>query len=167
MKLSAPFPTPPPMPQAHVASLSVGLVRTACALAFFVSLLAGQASDWPQFLGPTRNGVYPGDDLAEAWPSSGPATIWKTGVGHGFSGPVVVGHKLIIFHRLRDQETVSCLNARTGSPVWTFAYPTSYVDDFGFDDGPRATPTVAAGRVYTFGAQGRLHCLEFESGKEV
>ena len=132
----------------------------------FVSA-AGAASDWPQFLGPTRNGVYGGADLAESWPAVGPPVIWQKPVGHGFSGPVVTGHRLILFHRRADQETVECLDARTGAAVWSFAYPTSYQDDFGFDDGPRAAPSIAGGKVYTFGAEGGLHCLDFETGKQV
>ena len=126
-----------------------------------------RASDWPQFLGPTRDGVYAGDDLREDWPSNGPPVLWHMPVGHGFSGPAIARGKLILFHRRQDQETVQCLQAKTGRPLWNFAYPTSYEDDFGFDDGPRATPCIADGRVYVFGAQGLLHCLELESGTEL
>jgi outer membrane protein assembly factor BamB len=125
------------------------------------------ASDWPQFLGPNRNGVYGGNDIAESWASNGLPLLWQSPIGHGFSGPVVVEHKLVLFHRLGDQEKVSCLDASTGSEIWTFAYPTTYQDDFGFDDGPRATPAIAEGRVYTLGAQGMLHCLEFATGKKL
>jgi outer membrane protein assembly factor BamB len=78
-----------------------------------------------------------------------------------------VGGKLVLFHRLRDQEAVECLETRTGKPVWSFSYATSYGDDFGFDDGPRATPAIDGGRVYAFGAQGMLHCLELSSGKKL
>ncbi len=125
------------------------------------------ASDWPQLLGPTRNGVYEGPDLAEVWPSKGPRVIWQRNIGHGFSGPVVTSNKLILFHRQLDRETVECLEAPTGSPIWSFAYPTSYQDEFGFDDGPRATPTISKGRVYTFGAEGMLHCLDLAGGKKL
>jgi outer membrane protein assembly factor BamB len=125
------------------------------------------ASDWPQFLGPTRNGVYEGADLAEHWPSNGPVVLWKKAVGHGFSGPVVADHKLILFQRQGDREAVDCLDGRTGKPIWNFAYPTTYQDDFGFDDGPRATPSIDGGRVYTFGAEGKLHCLELGTGKKL
>ena len=127
---------------------------------------AGSA-DWPQFLGPTRNGVYGGNDLVESWPEQGPPVIWQKTVGHGFSGPVVADHKLIFFHRLGDNESVQCLEARTGDSIWTFAYPTSYQDDFGFDNGPRATPTISGGRVYAFGAEGMLHCLDLATGKKL
>src|ERR1700676_51146 len=82
-------------------------------------------SDWPQFLGPTRNGVYAGADLAENWPKDGPPVVWQKSVGQGFSGPVVAEHKLVLFHRLKDQETAECLDAKTGKQLWIFAYPTA------------------------------------------
>jgi outer membrane protein assembly factor BamB len=123
--------------------------------------------DWPQFLGPTRNGVYSGPELASSWPQTGPALVWKKEVGQGFSGPVVAQGRLILFHRVADKETVDCLDAKTGRPVWSYDYPTSYRDDFGFDEGPRATPAISDGYVYTFGAQGMLHCLDFATGKKV
>src|SRR5215831_11606183 len=90
-----------------------------------------QADDWPQFLGPTRNGVYEGVDLAERWPNNSPPVLWTKPVGRGFSGPVVADQRLILFHRLGDKETVDCLEALTGKPIWSFAYPTAYQDDFG------------------------------------
>ncbi len=136
-------------------------------LVYGLFLLQAHATDWPQFLGPTRNGVYPGNDLAETWPKDGPPVVWQKSVGQGFSGPAVADHKLILFHRVDNQETVDCLDAATGKPLWTFAYPTAYTDDFGFDEGPRATPSIAAGHVYTFGAEGKLHCLDFATGKKL
>jgi outer membrane protein assembly factor BamB len=135
---------------------------------FFLGFVAqGWSSDWPQLLGPTRNGVYAGNDLVETWPKEGPRTVWQKNIGHGFSGPAVAQRKLILFHRLDDKETVDCLDARDGKPLWSFAYPTAYHDDFGFDDGPRATPSIAGGRVFTFGAEGMLHCLDFEKGVKI
>jgi outer membrane protein assembly factor BamB len=128
---------------------------------------AASAADWPQFLGPTRNGVYPGPELAPSWPPEGPLTVWQKPVGNGFSGPVVVDHKLVLFHRLADQEVVQCLDPKTGKDLWRFPYPTAYQDDFGFDPGPRATPSIADGRVYSYGAEGMLHCLELETGKKL
>src|SRR5688572_2968510 len=122
------------------------------------------AADWPQFLGPDRNGVYPGPALAEAWPAQGPRVVWRKTVGQGFAAPVVVQNRVIVFHRVGAQEIVDALDARTGAAVWRYQYPTAYRDDFGFDEGPRAAPVVADGIVYTFGAEGRLSALALSTG---
>lgn len=137
-----------------------------------ISLLAGlaislSAADWPQFLGPTRDGVYSGNDLAASWPKDGPRTVWKRKVGQGFSGPAVQEGKLILFHRIEDKEAIECLEAKSGQKVWEYSYPTKYRDDFGFDEGPRATPAIALGKVYTFGAEGVLSCLDLATGKRL
>ncbi|MGH8245556.1 MAG: PQQ-binding-like beta-propeller repeat protein, partial [Gammaproteobacteria bacterium] len=135
--------------------------------AIFALVAGAQSADWPQFLGPERNGVYRGPALAESWPSGGPRVVWKKQVGQGFSGPVVAQGRVILFHRVSDQEVVEALDARTGTTQWQYAYPTSYRDDFGFDAGPRAAPVVANGIVYTFGAEGQLHAISVASGKRI
>jgi len=139
-------------------------LRTALVIVLSVS---ASAQDWPQFLGPTRSGVYPGNDLAAKWPPGGPPVLWKKDIGQGFATPSVSQGRLILFHRVADKEVVEALDAATGRPVWSFDYPTHYRDDFGFDEGPRAAPTIAGGRVYTFGAEGMLHCLDFASGRKI
>jgi hypothetical protein len=126
-----------------------------------------QAEDWPQFLGPNRNGSITETNLVSAWSSEGPPVLWRRKVGEGFSGPVVSAGKLILFHRLADQETVECLDAKTGQEFWKTDYPTRYRDDFGFEEGPRATPAVDETRVVTFGAEGTLTCWELASGKKL
>ena len=127
----------------------------------------GTVTDWPQFLGPDRNGVYRGPALAETWPPSGPRVVWQKQVGQGFSGPVVAQGRVILFHRVSNREVVEALDARTGAPQWQYSYPTSYRDDFGFDEGPRAVPVVANGVVYTFGAEGQLHAISLEKGTRI
>jgi outer membrane protein assembly factor BamB len=134
------------------------------------AVVSGQpvaAHDWPQFLGPQRNGVYSGPPLAKSWPAGGPKRAWRRPVGQGFAGPVVAGDRLVIFHRVGNEEVVEALDARTGDPRWRLAYPTSYRDDFGFDEGPRAVPVVAQGRVYTFGAEGQLHAIDLADGRRI
>jgi outer membrane protein assembly factor BamB len=79
----------------------------------------------------------------------------------------VADGRVILFHRIGDKEVVEALDAATGGGIWRFEYATQYRDDFGFDEGPRAAPTVAEGRVYTFGAEGMLHCLDFATGKKI
>jgi outer membrane protein assembly factor BamB len=122
------------------------------------------AQDWPQFLGPTRTGVYAGAPLNESWGPEGPKIAWRKTIGAGFAGPVVVQGRLLVFHRLANQEILDALDARTGMAQWRYAYPTAYRDDFGFDEGPRAVPVVADGVVYTFGAEGQLHAVDLAKG---
>jgi outer membrane protein assembly factor BamB len=141
------------------------MFRTTAAL--FALLLPLAAQDWPQLLGPARNGVYAGSDLAESWPQAGPAMVWKRDVGQGFSAPVVAEGRLILFHRVANREKVESIDAKTGHTVWVFDYPTAYRDDFGFDEGPRAAPMIAGGRIYTVGAEGTMHALDFATGAKL
>lgn len=134
---------------------------------FCLAALVLPAADWPQFLGPNRNGTSSETNFASTWPADGPPTRWTKAIGQGFSGPAVAGGKLILFQRKGDQDIVECLETKTGGRVWDFAYPTAYHDDFGFDEGPRATPSIANGRVYTMGAEGFVHCLDFQTGREL
>jgi outer membrane protein assembly factor BamB len=88
-------------------------------------------------------------------------------VGEGFAGPAVAGGRVILFHRVAREEVVEALDARTGASVWRHAYSTSYRDDFGFDEGPRAVPVIVNGRVYTFGAEGVLSALDLANGRRI
>jgi len=134
-------------------------------LLLMVTTAAGDG--WPQFLGPTRDGVYAGEALADSWPADGPPLLWKKEIGAGFSGPAVADGRLVLFHRRGDEELVQCLDAATGAEIWTHSHPTAYRDSFGFDKGPRATPAIAAGRVYTFGAEGVLSAVAFKTGARI
>ena len=134
-------------------------------LAFTVlTALALSAADWPQFLGPNRDGVYTGTDIAA---SPKPALLWKKDVGQGFSAPVVAEGKLLLFHRDANKETVEAFDPASGKRIWATDSPAAYRDDFGFDEGPRATPTVVGGRVYTHGADGFIQALDLPSGKRL
>jgi outer membrane protein assembly factor BamB len=148
---------------------SHGAKTLACAALVWAGSLAAQVpvADWPQFLGPTRDGVYHGPPLAESWAPAGPRVVWRKPVGQGFAGPAVVGGRVIVFHRVGAEEVVESLDAATGTSIWRYAYPTRYRDDFGFDEGPRAVPVVSNGMIYTFGAEGQLHAIELATGKRV
>jgi len=93
--------------------------------------------------------------------------LWRVPVGQGFSGPVVVQGRVILFHRAGNQEVVDAFDAKTGVAQWRYAYATTYRDDFGFDEGPRAVPVVANGIIYTFGAEGQLHAIDLAKGTKV
>ena len=123
------------------------------------------AEDWPQFLGPRRNGTYHGKDLAAQWPADGPKVLWKKKVGSGWSSAVTTGGRVVHFHRDGQQEVIECSDATSGKTLWKHTYAANYVDRFGKDNGPRATPTIIEGRVYTMGASGIVTALDFKSGK--
>ena len=119
--------------------------------------------DWPQILGPRRDGTAPSTHIA-AWPEDGLSVRWKRDVGEGFAGPAVAGGRVLLFHRVAGTEVLESLDPTTGAVAWSASSPTEYRDDFGFDEGPRATPTVAQGRVFTFGAQGVLQASDLDTG---
>jgi hypothetical protein len=125
------------------------------------------AGDWPQILGPNRNGVAVGEKLADHWPAEGPKTVWQREVGGGYAGLAVKDNVAILFHRRDDKETVEALEARTGKLVWKSEAPASYQATIIDDDGPRAVPVIAGSSVYTYGAAGQLRCLEWATGKQV
>jgi outer membrane protein assembly factor BamB len=127
--------------------------------------IATSASDWPQFLGPQRNGTTAEPIAANALRN--PKLLWKKEIGAGFSAPVVEKDRLILFHRLNNKELIECLNVADGKGIWRFDYDTAYRDDFGFDEGPRGTPAIADGSVYTFGAEGVLHAIDLATGKKL
>ncbi len=150
------------------ANVAIRLATRAIAALLVVSapVLRLQAGDWPQFLGPSRDGVSP-EKIADSWPAGGPEELWRFEVGEGFSGPVVAGDRLVIVHRIDDEEVVDCLDASSGKRLWNVERLTGYRDDYGSGDGPRATPAIAGGSIYTFGADGVLRCLELSDGDVV
>ncbi len=129
--------------------------------------LGAVVQDWPAFLGPTHDGVSGEQGLLKQWPEGGPSLVWEMEVGSGYSSPSVVGEKLVFFHRVDDRDVVECLEATTGKRYWRFAYPTDYEDRYGYSNGPRASPVIDGEYVYTLGAQGKLHCLNLETGTVV
>jgi outer membrane protein assembly factor BamB len=129
------------------------------------ALLVSSPTDWPQFLGPERNGNYSGPAIETHWPAGGPRPLWEKNIGQGFAGPAVVGKRLVLFHRVANREVIEALDVATGAPLWRHDYETTYRDDFGFDEGPRSVPVVEGGVVYTFGAQGVLSAVALETGK--
>jgi outer membrane protein assembly factor BamB len=137
--------------------------------ALFLCLTSAlSAADWPQFLGPTRNAVA--GEGESSLPDSLPLDLkplWKKSVGAGFAGPAVAAGKVIIFHREGSDMTTEALDPKTGTVLWRSTYITDYIDSFGFDNGPRAVPAVAEGKVFTFGPEGRVTAMDLETGKEL
>lgn len=93
--------------------------------------------------------------------------LWERPVGAGFAGPVLAAEKVLLHHRQGGEEVLEALDLRTGKTLWRAANPTQYRDDFGFDEGPRSTPSVAQGRVFTYGAEGVLSATDLNTGKRL
>jgi outer membrane protein assembly factor BamB len=125
------------------------------------------AGDWPQILGPHRDGRAEGESLADSWPAAGPKVLWERPVGRGYAGVAVVGDRGMLFHRVENEEVVEAFDARTGKPAWKYAIPTSYVSGISPDDGPRCVPIIHGDRVIAFGVQGHLACLRLADGSKI
>ena len=123
--------------------------------------------DWTSFLGPTHNGVSTETRLLKDWPDGGPPLVWELTKGTGYTSPAIHNSRLVYFYRQGQEEIVDCLHPETGQRYWTFRYPTSYSDRYGYNDGPRCSPVIDGNRVYTYGADGKLHCLRLETGEVV
>ncbi|MFO0866288.1 MAG: PQQ-binding-like beta-propeller repeat protein [Gemmataceae bacterium] len=136
-----------------------------CFLTLLLLASTVHAGDWPQFLGPKRDGVSDETGIV-AWGKDGPKKLWSREVGEGFAGPVVAGDDLILFHRVGNKDLVECLDPATGKEKWKFGYATDYEDPLGKGNGPRATPTIRGDAVVTIGANGTLQCLERATGKQ-
>ena len=134
-----------------------------------ILLCAGfvRAEDWPQLLGPSRNGFSTETGLLEKFPTNGPTVLWEKVIGTGYAAPSIRGDKAILFHRLGGEEIVNCLDANTGKDIWRFSYPTKFEDPYGYNNGPRSTPLVTENEVYVFGAEGMLTCLELKTGRKL
>lgn len=124
-------------------------------------------ADWPQFLGPQRTGHTSETNLVSSWPQSGPKRIWSLDIGTGYSAPSVRGTQLVLHHRVKDEEVVEAFSAATGERLWRHAYPSHFVDPFGYNNGPRSSPLLTEDKCYTFGAEGILLCLDRATGKRI
>lgn len=137
-----------------------------CALAvlLLVSSVA-RADDWPQWLGAKRDGSTP-EKIA---PWKEPLTVlWKQPVGEGNSSPVVVDGKVYLHTRVKGKlvEQLSAFDAGTGKPLWQTPYERGKFTSL-FGNGPRATPAVADGKVYTYGITGLLTCFDADKGTQL
>ncbi|MBP90353.1 MAG: hypothetical protein CMJ64_27215 [Planctomycetaceae bacterium] len=125
--------------------------------------------DWPRWRGPRGDGTWHAPKLPAVWPEGGLSRVWRRELGGGYGGVAVSEGRVYVMDRQRESEDVErilCFEAINGEPLWSHAYPIDY-SGVSYDNGPRATPTVLQGRVYTLGAVGRLFCLDAASGELV
>ena len=139
------------------------------------------AADWPQWMGPHRDDVWSETGIIDKFPEGGPKILWRKPIHGGFAGPAVAHGKVFDTdyaksagddkpaptkrNNLKGKERVLCLDAKTGAELWKHEYDCTY--EISYPAGPRCTPTVHHGKVYTLGAMGDLFCLEAVTGKVV
>jgi outer membrane protein assembly factor BamB len=140
---------------------------------------AAATIDWPQWLGPKRDGVWRETGLLSKFPPGGPKVVWRLPIGAGYSGPAVAEGRVYVMDRERAKdasgkparptragvpgnERTLCINETTGKLVWKDEYDCPYTVSYAA--GPRTTPLVKDGRVYTLGAMGDLRCLDADTG---
>jgi outer membrane protein assembly factor BamB len=122
--------------------------------------------DFPQFLGPDRNGVLSGPGLETDWVTHPPQVLWRRPVGPAWSGWAVAGTRALTQEQIGETEAVSCCELLTGRPLWVHADPAHFQNALA-GEGPRCTPTVSSNRVFTLGATGLLNCLNLETGQKI
>jgi outer membrane protein assembly factor BamB len=158
--------------------------RSALALiAGLTMALAAAADDWPQWLGPRRDGVWRESGIVDKLPEGGPKVRWRAPIGGGYAGPAVANGKVLVADRMLAKdankpkhdfdratavagtERIVCLNEADGKVIWVHEYPCAY--RISYAAGPRCTPILDGDRVYTLGAMGDLKCLNAADGKVI
>jgi quinoprotein glucose dehydrogenase len=127
------------------------------------------ATGWPQWRGPKRDGIVKADALPQRWPTKAPPPLWRTTVGEGYSSPVVGAGRLYIMGSEKSgEEACFCLDADTGKLLWKHAYPVSfkpYPGAAAAGSWPKSTPTLDGDRLYTLGISGIFQCIESTTGR--
>lgn len=125
------------------------------------------ADDWPQWGGPQRDIVWRESGIVDELPAGLLPRVWSTPIGEGYSGPAVADGRVFQTDCIHEDrvERVLCVDAETGKELWKKQYPVRYT--VSYPAGPRATPVIDEGRVFTIGAVGHMFCFEAKTGDEI
>jgi len=139
----------------------IKLLFTSVILFAFLSNICAQ--DWPQYLGPKRNGTSDQKGILRSWPEQGPEVLWTVNVGQGFGGPVIKGGKVYLLDRDNNaSEKMRCFDLSSGKEQWSFSYEATGVTPF---PGSRSVPAVDGNYVYSVGHNGDLYCIDINTHK--
>jgi outer membrane protein assembly factor BamB len=136
-------------------------------LAVLLAGPAAPAADWPQWRGPARDGVVAGIAARASWPKT-LVSGFKVSVGIGHASPVVAGDRVFVFTRVGEDEVVQALELASGKGVWRQSYPAPYTMNSAaaaHGKGPKSTPALADGRLFTLGISGILSAFDAASGR--
>lgn len=134
-----------------------------------VKPLPTSGEDWPRWRGRQGEGTWHGPLLLTSWPEGSLKRVWKQVIGGGYGGVSVVDGRVYVMDRqlVPDEvERVLCFDAVGGDLLWSHSYQVDY-SGVAYGNGPRTTPTIVEGRVFTLGAVGHLICFEADSGEVV
>ncbi len=138
------------------------------ALLVTTGLTAGvSAADWNQWRGPQRDGIASGFKAPATWSPEALAKKWTVTVGEGHASPVIDGDRVLIFARDGEDEVMRCLALADGKEIWKQSHPVPYEMHpaaRGHGKGPKATPTLAGGRVFTLGINGHVSAYDAKTG---
>jgi outer membrane protein assembly factor BamB len=137
------------------------------ALLLGAAATASQSQEWPQWRGPQRNGQLAANVLPERWPQT-IEKAWSVEVGVGHSSPLATGDRAYVFTRVEDQETVSALALESGEVIWRRSYLAPYKMSSAarsHGPGPKSTPVLSDGRLFTLGISGILSSFDAATGK--
>lgn len=124
-----------------------------------------RAQDWPQYLGPKRDGTSPEKGIMRSWPASGPEVLWTADVGPGYGGPVIKDGKVYLLDRDdKTGDTMRCFDFSNGKELWKCAYDAPGRVPF---PGSRSVPIVSGDHVYSCGHNGDLYCIDINTHKPV
>lgn len=134
-------------------------------ISILTCLVSAYPTDWSHFLGPNSNSTSNETGLISRWDDFGPDINWQQKLGTGYGAPSIIDGKLVVHHRIGKEEIILCLNAETGEEMWNYAYPSNFVDPYGYNNGPRSSPYLTQEYCYTFGAEGKLTCVSMTDGE--
>ena len=120
----------------------------------FFGVVNLRAVDWPNFLGPNKNGISTETGLIGGWSTGGPKVEWKKQIGTGYSAPSIRDKRIVLFHRIGNEEIVDALDVKMAKRIWRYSYPSRYRDPFGYNNGPRCSPLLTEKYCFTYGAEG-------------